>query len=216
MTQIIAIDEAGKGPVIGNLVICGVLIEENNKQKLLDLGVKDSKLLTPKKREELNPEVKKIVKDYKVISVTPKELDQLMKSGINLNRIELLKTAEIINNLKGDKAIIDCPSPNLNAYKRDLQAQLNRKIELIVEHKADLNHPEVSAASIIAKVARDQEIKQLQEQYDADFGSGYMSDPLTKKFIEENWQKYPELFRKSWSSWKDLAFNKNQKRLGEF
>ena len=214
--MIIAIDEAGKGPVIGPLMMCGILIEEEKVQKLIDIGVKDSKLLTPNKREELFPEVKKIVKSYKVISVNPAELDSLMKSGTNLNRIELLKTAEIINSLEGDKAIIDCPSVNLEAYKRELLAQLSRKVALIVEHKADFNYPEVGAASIIAKVIRDTEIKKLQEQYDADFGSGYMSDPLTQKFIEENWQKYPELFRHSWSSWKDLAFNKNQSKLDDF
>lgn len=214
--MIIAIDEAGRGPVLGPLVMCGISINEKESYKLIELGVKDSKLLTEKKRIELEPEIKKIIKSYKTIQIEPKELDKLMSSGTNLNKIELLTTAKIINTLEGDTAIIDCPSTNLEAYKRELKAQLNRPVKLIVEHKADLNHPEVSAASIIAKVTRDNKIRILQEQYDSDFGSGYMSDPLTKKFIEENWEKYPELFRKSWSSWKDLKFNKNQSKLRDF
>ena len=165
MSQIIGIDESGRGPIIGPLVMCGVSIDKKNSQKLLNIGVKDSKLLTEKKRDELEPQVKKIIKSFKVIQVQADELDKLMKGGTNLNRIELLKTAMIINALEGDTAIIDCPSTNLGAYKRELKAQLDRPVKLIVEHKADLNHPEVSAASIIAKVTRDNEMVALDAQY---------------------------------------------------
>jgi ribonuclease HII len=214
--KIIAIDEAGRGPVLGPMVMCGVSVDEKNVSKLRDIGVRDSKLLSPEKREELEPQVKKIVSGFKVAIVGPNEIDTMLKRGVNLNDLEMLKTAEIINALEGDMAIIDCPSTNIEAYKRELKAKIARKIELVVEHKADFNHVEVGAASIIAKVLRDSEVKKLQEQYDADFGSGYMSDPVTKKFIEDNWDKYPELFRHSWSSWRELKENKNQKNLFEY
>lgn len=215
--NIIAIDEAGRGPVLGPMVMCGVSVSDKKIPDLIEMGVKDSKLLSPSVREELAPKIKKLVSDYKTIMVSSEEIDTLIAKGVNLNDIEMLKTAEIINSLKGDKAIIDCPSTNIEAYKGELLAKLNnKKIELIVEHKADFNYPEVGAASVLAKVLRDSEVEKLKEKYDADFGSGYMSDPLTKSFIEKNFDKYPELFRHSWSSWKDLKIGKTQKKLGDF
>ncbi len=210
------IDEAGRGPVLGPMVMCGICIDDTEAAELVAMGVKDSKLLSPEKREELFPVIKKKVIDYRIESISSQEIDKSLRTGTNLNDIEMQMTAKILNSLNYDRAIIDCPSTNIEAYKRELKALLKRPIELHVEHKADLNHPEVGAASILAKVTRDNEIKKLQEQYDADFGSGYMSDPLTKRFIDENWSKYPELFRHSWSSWKDLKSGKDQKRLGDF
>ena len=67
MSLICGIDEAGRGPVIGPLVICGVLISEKDLPKLKALDPKDSKLLTPKKRSELEKKIKRVVKDYKII-----------------------------------------------------------------------------------------------------------------------------------------------------
>ncbi len=213
---IAGIDEAGRGPVLGPMVMCGISIDDTEAAELVAMGIKDSKLLSSERREKLFPIIKKKVIDYKIESISSPEIDRLIKSGTNLNDIEMQITAKILNSLNCDCAIIDCPSTNIEAYKRELKTLLKHPIELRVEHKADLNHPEVGAASILAKVTRDAEVKKLQEQYDADFGSGYMSDPLTKKFIDENWSKYPELFRHSWSSWKDLKSGKDQKRLGDF
>lgn len=210
------IDEAGRGPVLGPMVMCGISIDDTEAAELAEMGVKDSKLLSPEKREELFPVIKKKVIDYKIESISSQEIDRLIKSGTNLNDIEMQMTAKILNSLDCECAIIDCPSTNIEAYRRELKSLLKRPIELHVEHKADLNHPEVGAASILAKVTRDSEVKKLHEQYDADFGSGYMSDPLTKKFIDENWSKYPELFRRSWSSWKELKSGKDQKKLFDF
>ncbi len=218
MALILGIDEAGKGPVIGPLVLVGTLIEESDLPKLEKLGVKDSKLLTPKKREYLFEKIKLVVKRYKVVKISPKEIDEALESdSLNLNWLEACKEAEIINELKPDKAIIDCPSPNIKAYTDYLLNLLtDKKVKLIVEHKADVKYPIVSAASIIAKCVREEEVKKIEKEIGMSIGSGYPSNKVCQKFIKENFEKYPEIFRKTWTTYKRLVNGKKQKKLDEF
>lgn len=217
MPTILGIDEAGRGPVIGPLVIAGVAIEEGDEKKLTALHVKDSKLLTPKQRKDLYSKILKIAKSHEILIVQPAEIDFAVKGedGLNLNWLEARKSAEIINKLAPGKAIIDCPSPNIAEYTSYIKNLLNTDTELVLEHKADEKYIVVSAASIIAKVTRDEEIAKLKKAY-GDIGSGYPADPKTKEFLEENWDKTPEIFRKSWKCYADLAKGKGQKRLGEY
>lgn len=216
MTLICGIDEAGRGPVIGPMVMAGVLIEERDIPKLNAIGVKDSKLLTKEKREELFSKIKSIVKAHKIIIVSPKEIDQALESeNLNLNWLEAHKSAEIINKLKPDKAILDCPSNNIKAYRDYVKNLLKNKVELVVEHKADVNYLESGAASILAKVTRDREIEKIQKKY-GNCGPGYPSNEITQKFLKENWEKYPEIFRKTWSSYRKHKDAKNQKTLENF
>ncbi|MBW3004102.1 ribonuclease HII [Candidatus Woesearchaeota archaeon] len=215
------IDEAGRGPVIGPIVIAGVVIDDSDEVRLKKMGVKDSKLLTKEKREFLYNEILKIIKDKKIIKVFPEEIDARASVNLNLNELEAVKSAEIVNGLNGefnpDSVIVDCPSPNIAAYRDFISRYVNdEKIKIIPEHKADYNHVVVAAASILAKVERDRDIENLKEQIGVDFGSGYPSDPKTQKFLEENWEKYPGLFRKTWDSWKVLNEKKCQKGLFDF
>ena len=106
MTFIVGIDEAGRGPVIGPLVIAGVKIKDSNEKKISALGVKDSKLLSPKQREKLYYGIIKLVEEYKVYIITPEEIDKTLESSSsNLNWLEGDYSAKIINELKPDKAI---------------------------------------------------------------------------------------------------------------
>jgi len=218
---ICGIDEAGRGPLISSLVICGVLIEEEDRKKLKKLGVKDSKLIAPKKRVVLEKEIKKIVKAYHLIEVEPLEIDKALNStDLNLNWLEALKAAEIIIKLKPDKVILDCPSNNITAFNNYVKNTLknmgySKKTEIISEHKADEKYIEVGAASIIAKVRRDSIIEELKKKY-GDFGSGYPSDPKTQRFLDENWKKYPEIFRKTWESYKRMEKNSKQSKLEDY
>ena len=218
MPKTIAIDEAGRGPVIGPLVITGVLVDDKDLDKLKAIGVKDSKLIQKHKRKAMLNQIKDIILDYKTIIVTAEELNQSMKT-INLNQIEAIKAAEIINHFNKidvDTAIIDCPSPNIGAYKFYIKKQLEREIDLRPEHKADMNYVSVGAASIIAKTTRDDEVKKLRDSVGTDFGSGYTSDPKTQAFLKDNFDKYPNLFRKRWKTWKTLDMAKKQSKLGNF
>jgi ribonuclease HII len=211
---ICGIDEAGRGPVIGPMVICGVMIEKNDEPRLSEIGVKDSKLLSPQVRESMIEPIKKAVKEFSVVVVPPIEIDHALETeGTNLNWLEADKQAQIINELRPDVAYIDCPSTNIEDYSEYLKGKLkNKEVKLIVEHKADLNYPVVSAASIIAKVTRDREIEKIKQKYRIDFGSGYPADPFTKQFLEKNFDKY-NFFRKSWSSWKNAASKNCQRKL---
>ena len=218
MVLVLGVDEARKGSIIGDMVICGVLVEESKEERLRELGVKDSKLLTQKTREILFPKILKIIKKHKAVILSPKEIDKAVnkENGLNLNWLEAHKIALIINELKPDKAIIDCPSPNIKKYKEYLLNLLNnKKIELIVEHRAEKHMP-VAAASIMAKVIAEDQLRKLKKILKIDFGSGYTSDPYTQKFVKENFNKYPEIFRKSWSTWKNHDNAKKQHKLDEF
>jgi ribonuclease HII len=219
MTMICGIDEAGRGPLIGPMVIAGAILDKDDEQKLKAMGVKDSKLLSPREREDLFEPVQKAVKEYVILIVPPEEIDDAVhgKEGLNLNRLEAKKTAEILNVLKPDIVYIDSPSTNLSAYNSLIKSQLTvQKIKLITEHKADVNYPCAAAASILAKVTRDREIEKLKERIGIDFGSGYLSDPKTASFFDRYHLDYPEIFRKSWMPYKDKVSKKFQSTLDGF
>ncbi len=214
MVKVLGIDEAGRGAVLGALVIAGVMI---NKQDVEKLGkVRDSKTLWQKQRVKLDKDIKKVA-EYVILVVEPEIIDAAVWSGeLNLNWLEAHKQAEIINKLKPDIAIIDCPSINEKSYKEFLQNLVkNKKIELIVEHKADVTYKVCSAASILAKVKREQEMDAIKKKY-GDTGPGYPSHKITQKFVKENWDKYPEIFRKSWSTYKRYARPEGQKSIVDY
>lgn len=219
--MIVGIDESGRGPVIGPLVMCALAISEEDEQKLKELNVKDSKELTKEKRKELQPIIQKIAKSIKLRIISPQEIDKAINSmHDNLNLLEARMSAEMINEMldemKINKIILDCPSPNLKSYYYYILKKLkNKDINLVCEHKADKHHVVVSAASIIAKVVRDREIENIKKNYGIDFGSGYMSDPKTAEFLKKNIENY-DFFRKSWVSFKIIADNKNQKKISDY
>ena len=214
---ILGIDEAGRGPVIGPLVMAGAKIKEKDEQKLIDLGVKDSKLLTPLQRERMFDTILEIVDEYKIIILSPQDVDAALESeNTNLNWLEADHSIEIINELDADKAILDAPSNNIEKYTQYVENKLKVKTEILAEHKADMIYPIVSAASILAKVTRDAEIEKIKQKIKMNFGSGYPSDPITQGFLKKHYKDYPEIFRKTWASYKKLVVQKNQSKLDNF
>ncbi|MDH5483262.1 MAG: ribonuclease HII [Candidatus Bathyarchaeota archaeon] len=217
---IAGVDDAGRGSVIGPLVIAGVLMKEEDIPRLIQLGVKDSKLLSPRRREELDIEIKRIVQNHTVIKLQPKEIDRVVETGRKLhklNRLEAQTMAKIIETLKPDKAYVDASDVLEERFKHHIQECLSFKIEIVSEHKADRTYPIVSAASIIAKVERDKEIAELASKY-GDLGSGYPTDPKTIDFLKQCLEKtstYPCFIRKSWKPAKRTKREKDsfQKKL---
>ncbi|HIG98598.1 TPA: ribonuclease HII [Candidatus Woesearchaeota archaeon] len=219
MVLVCGIDEAGKGCIIGPLVMAGILTDDAGVEELKKIEVKDSKLLSAGQRQQLFGKIIDIVESYKIIPVTPAEIDAAVQStdGMNLNWLEAHKAADIVNFLKPEKAIVDCPSPNIKAYRQYLLRLVdNKKMDVIVEHKADVNWPAVSAASILAKVTRDAEVEKIRQAVGDDFGSGYMHDPKTVEFFKKGFEAYPGIFRKSWAPYRKLASDRLQRRIGEF
>jgi len=212
---IAGIDEAGRGPMIGPLVVGIACIDEKDEHKLKALGVKDSKLIAPRQRERIASELKKICK-FELVKLSPAQIDAAVESeNTNLNWLEADASISLLNKHKPGKAFIDCPSANPKAYTDYLKAKLTTKTELVVEHKADYKYLVVGAASILAKVARDAEIEALKKKHNVEFGSGYPADPRTVEFSKKNYDKY-DFFRKSWASWKNAAKKESQKKLFGF
>lgn len=220
-TIIVGVDEAGRGPVLGPLVMVALAVKEEDQKKLEWLGVKDSKMLSSSAREELFDRIREIVHDFRIEVIEPDAIDlSLKETETNLNWLEAETAARIVSELNPDTIIIDCPSPNIPAYQdyvyQRLSAGVQKTARMIVEHKADVNHIVVSAASVIAKVIRDRHIDHLKSEIGIDFGSGYMSDPKTQDFLEKHHEDFAPLFRRQWQSFKDAAEKKKQKKLGEF
>jgi ribonuclease HII len=215
MSYIIGIDDAGRGPAIGPMVLAGVLIKEGEERELKELGAVDSKLLTPKKRKAIAEELKKNYR-YHFEITSPKDIDECE----NLNTLEAIKAAMIINKLsEGIKekieTIIDCPSVNTKAWKAEVEKYLSKpEIRIKAEHKADFNYPIVSAASIIAKETREEEVAKISKEL-GNIGSGYPSDPNTKEFLEKNLEnpKAQAHIRHSWATIKNLKKKADQKKL---
>ncbi|HOW36638.1 MAG TPA: ribonuclease HII [Candidatus Pacearchaeota archaeon] len=220
----IGVDEAGKGPVVGPMVVAGCLIESDCEKELKELGVKDSKKLSQKQREALEKEIKKRAFAFETRKVYPEEIDRKNQEGVNLNELESRVITEVILKLVDSEKIkdnpkisrdskiqivIDCPSAGIEKWQNQLVEKLVQKkvnvknLSFVCENKADTNHVVVSAASILAKCVREKEMDILKEKYPG-IGSGYPSDPNTKKFLQENIKKYNNhgIFRKSWETWK--------------
>ena len=200
---IAGVDDAGRGSVIGPLTIAGVLMKEEDLPKLKNLGVKDSKLLSPQRRETLALEIKRIAQKYSVIKLSPKEIDTVVETGKKLhrlNRLEAQTMAKVIEMLKPDIAYVDASDVLEERFKQHILECLSFKVEIVSEHKADRTYPIVSAASIIAKVERDKEIAELTNKY-GNFGCGYPTDSKTISFLQQCLEKmgeYPDFVRKSW------------------
>ena len=216
---ICGIDEAGRGPVIGPLVLAGICIEEEKIPELAKLDVKDSKLLLPSKRKELFSKIISLAKDYKIIKVDAQEIDSRANVGLNINLLEALKCSEIVDALRPEIAYVDSPiSPRASRFSELIGANLkNKHVNVISEHKADAKHLVVGAASILAKVTRDEEIEKIKQDVGFNFGSGYPSDERTMKFLEEHWETtLANHIRKSWGTIKELKKKKYQVTLEAF
>ena len=231
---LIGIDDAGRGCLMGNMVLAGCLMKNEYQEELKQQGVKDSKLLSPNQREDLVEKIKEKIMKHSIFMATPTEIDTGMGQQLNLNQVEAMAAASIINDLTQDlsqaqksdlKIILDCPSINTEGWKLQLMSYVAEKDlakNIICEHKADFNYPVVSAASILAKVTRDAEIEKIKLEIGEDFGSGYPADPKTKLFLERNLRnpKLKGIFRESWATFQDAKAriydqHTTQRRLGE-
>ncbi len=214
--RILGIDEAGRGCVIGPLVMCGYLVDSSNVEKLRKLGVKDSKMLSAAKRESMLKELMVIADDYVVLSVTAEEIDK-MRTVSNLNKVEIRRMQQLINALEPDRVILDALESNEKRFLQKIKAGIKTDAEIIAENFADKNYLEVGAASIVAKVHRDGEIKKLHKDH-GDFGSGYSSDPKTITFLKECIKKkqLPDFVRKSWMTVQWIREEAEQAKMSRF
>lgn len=229
MNQIVlGIDDAGRGPVIGPMVLSGCIISKQVEEELKELGVADSKTLTRKKREMLENLIHEKSIGWSTKMATPAEIDTGMGIGLNLNQVEAMMAAaiitELVNKLSEEqknnlRIVIDCPSNNTEGWKAQLLGYLEKKkLNISCEHKADRDHISVGAGSILSKVTRDKEVDKLKEKIGIDFGSGYPSDPKTKAFLEKHVHDFKEerIFRESWATFQNAKEGKKQAKLPDY
>jgi len=174
------VDEAGRGSVMGPLVVAAVYAESDGL--LREIGVKDSKRLTPKVRESMFDRISESF-ITKVVMLSASEIDS-RRERLTLNEIELEMFLDVSASNGVARIFADCPDVNESHFKGAMEAKLEG-IEVISKHRADDTYPIVSAASIIAKVTRDRVMEDIAAEFDKDVGSGYPSDEVTMGFIEK-------------------------------
>ncbi len=202
--MICGVDEAGRGPVMGPLVIAAVMLPD--ERPLRELRVTDSKLLTRRRREELDRSIRDLA-TVELAVVHAAEIDAFMRTR-SLNLLEVQHFAQVIERLRPERVYIDAADVIEERFGKRVQELLTCRPEMVCEHKADLTYPVVSAASIIAKVARDNLMDGIQESIGRPIGSGYSHDEVTIGFIR-TWLKengsLPPHVRSSWKTAKDLV-----------
>jgi len=143
---IAGVDEVGRGPLVGDVVTAAVILDPNNPIE----GLTDSKKLSEKKRLALFPEIQEKALAWSVGRCSPEEIDQL-----NILHATMLAMQRAIAGLK--------VQPDLALIDGNRVPELPMQGEAVV--KGDLRVAEISAASIIAKVVRDQEMEELDAEY---------------------------------------------------
>jgi ribonuclease HII len=197
--RILGIDEAGRGPVLGPLVLCGAVLSQSKINDLVDLNPIDSKKLTHKQRLSYEKGLKNILDDYKILVVEPFEIDTYVKRN-KLNILEAEKMAKIINHFKPEIVYLDAPQISTIKFRKIVENNLKCNPKIIAENYAE-RYPIVAAASILAKIQRDQIIKSMESKY-GKIGSGYSFDVDTIQFLRnyvlEN-RELPKIARTTWA-----------------
>lgn len=213
--MICGVDEAGRGPVMGPLVVGCVYVEDDTV--LRKIGVRDSKKLSPKVRERMYDEILSSVNDYSIVILEAKEIDERMKVK-NLNEIEMDMFVEATTKIPTDAIYADCPDVDENRFTVELSSRTGNT-GAVGRNKADDIYPVVSAASIIAKVTRDRLMDRISEKFGVDLGSGYPSDEKTMSFIRD-WiaehHSAPEYTRTCWEPIKKLLMVSRNTRITDW
>lgn len=208
------VDEAGRGSVMGPLVVGAVWVEDDDI--LSGIGVRDSKRLTPRSRERMYARIVDEADHWCVVVASAEEIDERRKQ-MSLNDVELGMFAEAVGSHRSDVAYADCPDVNDDRFAARLHS-MTKCSEIIAKHKADDMYPVVSAASIVAKVTRDRMIQDLHGEI-GDFGSGYPSDRYTMDFIER-WMREngspPPHTRRSWEPVRQMIAARSVRRLDDW
>jgi len=201
--MICGVDEAGRGALIGPLVIAFVCFEKKDLDEISKVVRKDSKQLSPFQRKTLFKEIEAKAKHIDIHKILPARIDKE-----NLNTMETETIGDFVAKNKPDHIFVDLferEDTHMVNYLREKGAK-----KVTAEHKADENHCVVACASIIAKVTRDDEIEKLAEEFGF-FGSGYPSDVRTIEFVKANFDRIEPHVRKKWSTLAHLGLAKDKK-----
>jgi ribonuclease HII len=203
---IAGVDEAGRGSLIGPIIVAGVSMSEAFLKTLMNSGIKDSKMLAPFKRRTFFGKIVDYSSSICICKIQTFEIDENVRYN-NLNYLEARAMATIIENIDASKIWVDSCDVSPNRFKKAIFSHLSsNSVEIISMHRADRLNLIVAAASIIAKVVRDNEVEKLRVRF-GNLGSGYPSDLKTKRFVK-SWyndnKSFPYFVRKSWKTIKKI------------
>jgi ribonuclease HII len=214
---VLGIDEAGRGCVLGPLLVGGFVLPEDRIPELVALGVRDSKLLSPVKREELYAQLLRTGTCHSV-PLEPREIDRWVVRG-KLNELEAEAFATIARNSQAHVAVLDSCDPIPRRFGRRVRRLAGVPLQIISAHHADRDFPIVGAASIVAKVRRDRALRQLENEVGEPLGSGYPSDPRTIAFLRATLPRRglpPPWIRSSWATTERVMAERFARTLDEF
>lgn len=215
--MVLGVDEAGRGPVIGPLIVGGFAMDEAHLGRLQELGVRDSKELAPPLREEIYEELGRYGRRETIVLLPP-EIDAAVERGA-LNRLEARAFGELIARVRPDRTFIDACDPNAPRFGALVRRLSEWEGAVVSRHKADRDIPVVGAASIVAKVVRDRAMVQLGLDLGADIGSGYQTDPVTLAFLKDHLPRAGERthwLRSSWRTTGRLMAERSARTLDDF
>ena len=208
------VDEAGKGAVLGPLVVAAVGCDSD--ADLDSIPVRDSKTLTPAARTDLFGRITTRA-IYTVLVIEAGEID-LKRRSMTMNQLMARAHAAVIRELQPETAYVDACDVIAPRYGRAVSSHLDFPCKVVAEHHADETMPVVSAAGIVAKVVRDRLIEELAEEY-GEIGSGYPSDGITIAFLENyiaGHGRPPPIARASWETTRHLICRAEQVDLSFF
>ncbi|KAL7184910.1 hypothetical protein ACSBR2_026956 [Camellia fascicularis] len=211
---IMGIDEAGRGPVLGPMVYGCLYCARSYQKTLSSLNFADSKTLKEEKREELFENLKADESiGWAVDVIDPRELSakMLQKNKINLNEISHNSAMGLVSRVLNMGVLLTEVYVDTVGDPEKYRIRLSERfpsIKFVVAKKADSLYPAVSGASIVAKVTRDQALRdwvldETAENIHRNFGSGYPGDPETKSWLEDHQHSvfgFPTLVRFSWGT----------------
>lgn len=196
------------------MVVAGIGV--SSEERLADLGVKDSKLLSPRERERLYVQIRKRCKVV-TVTINAQEIDAI-RNEMTMNACVARAHAQVIAKLSPTRAYVDACDVNCLRFAEMVKGHLSYSCEIVSEHHADEKFMVVSAASIVAKVVRDRAIKKLAKKY-GEIGSGYPSDPVTIRWLSGYIGEHPlppPIARRSWKTVSAILAKKTQRSLLDF
>jgi len=236
----LGVDEAGKGPVLGPMVAAAVLADPAD----LPADVDDSKRIAPSRREAIDAAVREA--DAVAVGVAFVEPAEIDRPDTDMNTLTVRGqaravraaldagvVADLVDPADPVRVVADAGDTSEARFARRLgefvadgdtagdDAPDHPAVDVSAAHGADEDDPVVGAASVVAKVARDERMAAIDADYPAydAIGSGYPSDPATRDFLRayvDDHGEVPDCARRSWATCDDVLAAAEQSGLDEF
>ena len=200
MTWMAGVDEAGRGPCLGPLVVAAFALPQSDLALLVENGVNDSKQLNHDERRRvadwLRTEGEKRGWLMQVHASNALDVDLAMQvSNLTSHEIdifarllnEIVRTGPVEDGLSGGTLALDACQVDAHRFGERVASRLTdwpwNGWGIDSRHRHDETNPAVSAASVLAKVERDELVRALESELGSQIGSGYPNDPATKEAL---------------------------------